>query len=85
MYRDILTIMPTGETLLAFFINITENIMKLSERQMKTLDNVKLNYGQLCNKRTLRSLERKGLIQWHISTGWSLTYLGVEELNKITL
>lgn len=55
--------------------------MKLSERQMKTLDNVKLNYGQLCNKRTLRSLERKGLIQWHISTGWSLTYLGVEALN----
>lgn len=56
--------------------------MKLSERQLKTLGNVKLNYGQLCNKRTLDSLEKKGLIQWHTSNRWILTELGIEELNK---
>ncbi|HHR6129271.1 TPA: hypothetical protein ACS72K_000849 [Providencia alcalifaciens] len=58
--------------------------MKLSERQLKTLGNVKLNYGPLCNKRTLDSLEKKGLIQWHASNRWFLTELGIEELNKIT-
>ncbi len=56
--------------------------MKLSERQMKTLDNVKLNYGQICNKITLRSLEKKGLIQWHISTGWKLSELGFNILKE---
>ncbi len=60
------------------------NAMKLSERQLKTLSNVKLNYGSLCNKRTLDSLEKKGLIQWHISNRWILTELGIEELNKTT-
>ncbi|MGO2337402.1 hypothetical protein [Providencia heimbachae] len=58
--------------------------MKLSERQRKTLSNVKLNYGQLCNKRTLDSLTKKGLIQWHTSSRWILTELGSKELNKIT-
>ncbi|WP_433587147.1 hypothetical protein [Providencia alcalifaciens] len=33
--------------------------MKLSERQRKTLSSVKLNYGQLCNKMTHDSLEKK--------------------------
>ncbi len=56
--------------------------MKLSERQLKTLSNVKLNYGQLCNKRTLDSLEKKGLIQWHISNRWILTELGFHVLNS---
>lgn len=60
------------------------NNMKLSERQRKTLSNVKLNYGQLCNKRTLDSLTKKGLIQWHTSSRWILTELGSKELNKIT-
>ncbi|MDK7759674.1 hypothetical protein [Providencia rettgeri] len=45
--------------------------MKLSERQLKTLGNVKLNYGSLCNKRTLNSLEKKGMIQWNTSNHWS--------------
>lgn len=57
--------------------------MKLSERQLKTLGNVKLNYGPLCNKRTLRSLEKKELIQWHISNSWILTELGFHVLNNI--
>ncbi|HCI94819.1 MAG TPA: hypothetical protein DHV44_00785 [Providencia sp.] len=58
--------------------------MKLSERQIKTLGNVKLNYSQLCNKRTLNSLAKKDLIQWHTSSRWMLTESGSKELNKIT-
>ncbi len=57
--------------------------MKLSERQLKTLGNVKLNYGPLCNKRTLNSLEKKGLIRWHTSSRWILTELGFHMLNNI--
>ncbi len=57
--------------------------MKLSERQIKTLGNVKLNYGSLCNKRTLGSMEKKGLIQWHTSSRWILTELGFNVLNSI--
>ncbi|MEX6118857.1 hypothetical protein AB6G31_14715 [Providencia hangzhouensis] len=56
--------------------------MKLSERQRKTLANVKLNYSPLCNQRTLLSLEKKGLIQWHISQRWILTELGFTRLNE---
>ncbi|EMA4783577.1 hypothetical protein U3C50_003344 [Providencia rettgeri] len=55
--------------------------MKLSERQRKTLGNVKLNYSPLCNQRTLLSLEKKGLIQWHISQRWVLTELGFTLFN----
>ncbi len=65
--------------------DLTVNIMKLSARQRKTLSNVKLNYGQLCNKRTLDSLEKKDLIQQNVSKCWILTELGLEELNKMTL
>ncbi|ENY6783355.1 hypothetical protein ACF1CY_000772 [Providencia rettgeri] len=50
--------------------------MKLSERQLKTLGNVKLNYDSLSNKRTQLSLEKKGLIQWHTSNRWVLTEFG---------
>ncbi|MEQ5434116.1 hypothetical protein AB7282_18565 [Providencia huaxiensis] len=57
--------------------------MKLSERQIKTLSNVKLNYGPLCNKRTLQSLAKKGLIQWHTSSRWVLTELGFHVYNKM--
>ncbi|MBG5898714.1 hypothetical protein I5E15_19610 [Providencia stuartii] len=57
--------------------------MKLSERQIKTLGNVKLNYAPLCNKRTLLSLEKKGLIQWHLSNRWVLTELGFHVYNKM--
>ncbi|MDT2035248.1 hypothetical protein [Providencia rettgeri] len=57
--------------------------MRLSERQVRTLSHVKLNYGPLCNKRTLGSLEKKGLIQWHISNRWILTELGFHVLNSI--
>ncbi|MDR2224417.1 MAG: hypothetical protein LBE52_00280 [Providencia sp.] len=57
--------------------------MKLSERQLKTLGNVKLNYGPLSNKRTLDSLEKKGLIQWHYSCRWILTESGFNALNNI--
>ncbi|MEY1581589.1 hypothetical protein AB7Z98_22545 [Providencia manganoxydans] len=57
--------------------------MKLSKRQLKTLSNVKLNYGSLCNKKTLDSLEKKGLTQWHISNRWILTELGFKVLNKM--
>ena len=57
--------------------------MRLSERQLKTLSNVKLNYGSLCNKRTLGSLEKKGLIRWHISNRWILTELDFHVLNNI--
>lgn len=63
--------------------DLTVNIMKLSERQRKTLSNIKLNYGQLCNKRTLDSLEKKGLIQWHASSRWILTELSFNVLNNI--
>ncbi|EMC2741978.1 hypothetical protein VCB84_002580 [Providencia rettgeri] len=56
--------------------------MKLSERQIKTLGYVKLNYGPLCNKRTINSLAKKGLIQWHTSNPWIVTELGIEELNN---
>ncbi len=59
--------------------------MKLSERQIKTLANVKLNYDPLCNKRTLNSLEKKGLIQRHTSSRWILTELGIAKLSKTTL
>lgn len=57
--------------------------MKLSERQIKTLGNVKLNYSQLCNKRTLNSLAKKDLIQRHTSSRWILTELGFNVLNNI--
>ncbi len=57
--------------------------MKLSEQQLKTLSNVKLNYGQLCNKRTLDSLEKKGLIRWLTSNRWPLTELGFHMLNNV--
>ncbi len=63
--------------------DLTVNTMKLSERQLKTLGNVKLNYGPLCNKRTLVSLEKKGLIQWYFSCRWILTESGFNVLNNI--
>ncbi|WBA56308.1 hypothetical protein O7C57_16010 [Providencia sp. 21OH12SH02B-Prov] len=58
--------------------------MKLSERQLKTLSNVKLNYGSLCNKRTLNSLEKKGMIQWNTSNDWVLTEFGfhIDNMSK---
>ncbi|HEM8303485.1 MULTISPECIES: hypothetical protein [Providencia] len=58
--------------------------MKLSERQLKTLGNVKLNYGSLSNKRTLNSLEKKGLIHWHTSNHWVLTEFGfhIDNMSK---
>ncbi|EQB4332097.1 hypothetical protein ACYJ2D_002131 [Providencia stuartii] len=55
--------------------------MKLSERQLKTLSNVKLNYGSLSNKRTLNSLEKKGLIHWHTLNHWLLTEFGFHIYN----
>ncbi|MBG6044128.1 hypothetical protein I5F05_04910 [Proteus mirabilis] len=56
--------------------------MRLSERQVRTLRNVKLNYAPLCNKITLLSLEKKGLIQWHLSNRWVLTELGLAAFNR---
>ncbi len=57
--------------------------MSLSERQMQTMRNVKFKYGQLCNKRTLRSLEKKGLLQWHPPQGWIFTELGFSLYNQM--
>ncbi|MEW2739594.1 MULTISPECIES: hypothetical protein [Providencia] len=57
------------------------NIMKLSERQKQTMRNIQLGYGQLCNKATLRSLERKGLIYLNEAEHWFLTQLAFK--NKI--
>ena len=59
------------------------NKMSLSERQIQTMRNVKFKYGQLCNKRTLRSLEKKGLLRWHPSRGWIFTELGFSLYNPI--
>lgn len=59
------------------------NKMNLSERQIQTMRNVKLKFGQLCNKRTLRSLERKGLLRWHPSQSWIFTELGFSLYNQM--
>ncbi|MBG6029393.1 hypothetical protein I5F10_15755 [Proteus mirabilis] len=56
--------------------------MKLTERQISTLKNVDNGSGRLCNKRTLSSLEKKGLIKLHPKDGWQLTELGIEELKR---
>lgn len=47
--------------------------MKLSERQKQTMRNIQLGYGQLCNKATLRSLEKKELIYLNEAEHWFLT------------
>lgn len=57
--------------------------MKLTERQISTLKNVKSGLGQLSNKLTIKSLEKKGLVKLHFPIGWTLTKLGVDELNKV--
>ncbi|EFE55255.1 hypothetical protein PROVRETT_05964 [Providencia rettgeri DSM 1131] len=57
--------------------------MKLTERQISTLKNVDNGSGRLCNKRTLSSLEKKGLIKLHIPIGWTLTKDGIHELMKV--
>lgn len=57
--------------------------MKLTERQISTLKNVDNGSGRLCNKRTLSSLEKKGLIKSHIPIGWTLTKDGIHELMKV--
>ncbi|QXX82902.1 hypothetical protein J6836_00470 [Providencia sp. R33] len=57
--------------------------MKLTERQFSTLKNVKSGLGQLSNKLTIRSLEKKGLVKLHAPIGWTLTKLGIDELKKV--
>lgn len=59
--------------------------MKLSARQLNTMNNVRLRYSQLCNKRTLHSLEKKGLIQWHTLNGWILTEQGANIRKEMKL
>ncbi|WP_336194542.1 hypothetical protein [Providencia stuartii] len=47
--------------------------MKLSKQQKQTMKNIQLGYGQLCNKATLRSLEKKRLIYLNEAEYWLLT------------
>lgn len=56
--------------------------MKLTERQISTLKNIYKGLGRICNKRSLSSLEKKGLAKQSI-IGWYLTSSGIEELNKV--
>lgn len=56
--------------------------MKLTEKQIKTLDIVRDKFGAGVDGRTLKSFEKKGLIRQTI-LGWILTKDGVHELNKV--
>lgn len=56
--------------------------MKLTERQISTLKNIYKGLGRLCNKRSLSSLEKKGLAKQSVIV-WYLTSSGIEELNKV--
>ncbi len=58
-------------------------MMKLTERQIRTLKNINNGYRQLSNSLIIFSLENKGLIKLHPKDGWKLTELCIEELNKV--
>ncbi|ENG3800886.1 hypothetical protein ABT128_002267 [Proteus mirabilis] len=56
--------------------------MKLTDKQIKTLDIVRDKFGVGVDGRTLKSFEKKGLIRQTI-IGWTLTKLGFDILNKV--
>ncbi|ELX8377583.1 hypothetical protein AB7Y49_02640 [Providencia vermicola] len=56
--------------------------MKLTEKQIKTLDIVRDKFGAGVDGRTLKSFEKKGLIRQTI-LGWTLTKDGIHELMKV--
>lgn len=55
--------------------------MKLTDKQIKTLDIVRDKFGSGVDGRTLKSFEKKGLIRQTI-LGWTLTKLGFDMLNE---
>lgn len=56
--------------------------MKLTGKQIKTLDIVRDKFGAGIDGRTLKSFKKKGLIRQTI-LGWTLTKSGFDILNKV--
>ncbi|QHN10265.1 hypothetical protein F1325_07235 [Proteus columbae] len=56
--------------------------MKLTDKQIKTLDIVRDKFGTGVDGRTLKSFEKKGLIRQTI-IGWTLTKSGFDMLNEV--